>query len=121
LDDPFTDVQHAEDAAGIRVPDAAAPPRQYTAQEGDSTPLRIAKRFDAHTRPRWQSELAEANPTRDWSQRIFPNEVITIPDAWPAPFWGAAWQRGFLDASGPNDPFSDFGEASGPESVAWPS
>ena len=34
-------------------------------------------------------------------ERIHAGDVIAIPDAWPAPFWGAAKERGFLEASGP--------------------
>jgi hypothetical protein len=80
--------------------DAGAVPRTYQA-EGGETPQTIAKRFDALSRPRWAAELKAANPNRDWTSRIYAADVITIPDAWPSPFWGSARDRGYLDASGP--------------------
>lgn len=88
--------------------------RTYTAEEGES-PQGVAKRYDALSRRRWAAELKAANPERDWTARLYAGDVLTIPDAWPAPFWGAAKERGFLDASGPTgelavdtaDPFLD--------------
>lgn len=81
-------------------PDAGALGRTYTAQ-GNETPQAIAKRFDALARARWAAELKDVNPERDWTGRIYAGDVLAIPDAWPQPFWGAAKERGFLEASGP--------------------
>ena len=94
--------------------DAGAISRTYTAQ-GEETPQTIAKRYDALARERWATELKAANPQRDWTTRIYAGDTIAIPDDWPQPFWGAAKERGFLDASGPTgtlagdtaDPFVD--------------
>ena len=102
MGDPF------EDAAWPLEEDAGAVSRAYSAEAGD-TPKTIAKRYDALSRPHWVGELAAANPDRDWTARIYSGDVFTIPDAWPQPFWGAAKDRGYLDASGlaedAGDPF----------------
>ena len=81
--------------------DAGALGRTHTAQ-GNETPQAIAKRYDAFSRERWAAELKAANPHRDWTARIYEGDLITIPEAWPQPFWGAAKERGFLEASGPS-------------------
>ena len=102
------------DASGPSTEEAGALTRTYSA-EGSETPQAIAKRYDALSRERWAAELQAANPQRDWSARVYAGDVIAIPDAWPQPFWGAAKERGFLDASGPAgtlaaaiaDPFID--------------
>ena len=86
--------------------DAGAVSRTYTAQ-GDETPQAIAKRYDAHARERWAAELKAANPQRDWTARVYAGDVIAIPDTWPQPFWGAAKERGFLEASGPTDALAE--------------
>jgi hypothetical protein len=80
--------------------DAGAVGRAYTAQ-GEETPQGIARRYDALTRERWANELRAANPERDWTARIYAGDTIAIPEVWPQPFWGAAKERGYLDASGP--------------------
>jgi hypothetical protein len=102
------------DASGPNTEESGALTRTYSA-EGSETPQAIAKRYDALSRERWAAELQAANPQRDWSARVNAGDVIAIPDAWPQPFWGAAKERGFLDASGPAgtlaaaiaDPFID--------------
>jgi hypothetical protein len=76
--------------------------RTYTA-DGGEIPRVIAKRYDALSRERWAAELKAANPERNWTARIYAGDVIAIPDAWPAPFWGAANERGILEASDPTD------------------
>ena len=40
-------------------------------------------------------------PREGLTARIYVGDLIAIPEAWPQPFWGAAKERGFLDASGP--------------------
>jgi hypothetical protein len=104
---PIEDVGHPSAAGGNRPPrivradrETGALPRTYQA-EGGETPQTIAKRYDALSRPHWAAELKAANPNRDWTSRIYAADVITIPDAWPSPFWGSARDRGYLDASGP--------------------
>lgn len=100
--------------------DAGALSRTYSA-EGSETPQAIARRYDALSRERWATELKAANPQRDWTARIYAGDTIAIPDTWPQPFWGAAKERGFLDASGPTgeladdaaDPFLELGARRG--------
>jgi hypothetical protein len=94
--------------------DTGALGRTYAA-EGGETPQAIAKRYDALARERWATELRAANPQRDWTARIYAGDVIAVPEGWPQPFWGAAKERGLLEASGPMgapapataDPFRD--------------
>jgi hypothetical protein len=94
--------------------DAGAIGRTYTAQN-EETPQAIARRYDALARERWATELKAANPERDWTARIYAGDTIAIPEVWAQPFWGAAKERGYLDASGPTgtlavgnaDPFRD--------------